>query len=177
MVCPHNWFCEVLFLRFSVQKLGFWGMIRLLRRGGVWEGKQGSICHFCVCLVLQYFGFQHIQMLGKKHHEKCHCHTPFRVPQILVKTRTRKQCPQMLAGKARPFLPIYRGGGYIFSFSGPKFPLRRRKVPVLRPMMVSLPFPLFYRHFSWFGVVKPRIHHLAFSGPKVAFSDSQITTF
>ena len=28
-----------------------------------------------------------------------------------------------------------------------------------------------------FGVLKPRIHHLSFSGPKMAFSSSQNTTF
>ena len=44
---------------------------------GVWEGKEGSICHFRVSLVFQCFlGFQDAQMLGKTAQEKCHCHTP-----------------------------------------------------------------------------------------------------
>ena len=49
----------------------------------------------------------------EKQHQKCHCHTPFCVPQILAKTRTWEQCPNMLAGKARgkwqigPILRIY----------------------------------------------------------------------
>ena len=33
------------------------------------------------------------------------------------------------------------------------------------------------RHFRWFGVLEPHIHHLSFSGPKMAFSSSQNTTF
>ena len=36
----------------------------------------------------------------EKQHEECHCHTPFSVPQMAVKTRTWEQCPHMLVGKS-----------------------------------------------------------------------------
>ena len=55
--------------------------------------------------------------------------------------------------------------------------------PNLRPMHVARPIvvltrPLSLRAFQgWFWVLKPQIHHLSFSGPKMAFSSSQNTTF
>ena len=61
------------------------------------------------------FGGPKIPRCWEKQHEKCHCYTPFCVPQMLVKTRTWEQCPHMLADKARgkwqidPILPIYMG--------------------------------------------------------------------
>ena len=54
----------------------------------MWEGKKGSICYFRVSLVLQCFGGPKISRCWEKQHEKCHCHTLFRMPQVLIKTRT-----------------------------------------------------------------------------------------
>ena len=65
-----------------------------------WEGKRGSICPFAFPLFYSILGFQDAQMLGKTA-PKVSLSNPFRVPQVLVNTRTWEQCPQMLAGKAR----------------------------------------------------------------------------
>ena len=67
---------------------------------------------FCVFPCFAVFGGPKISRDWEKQHKKCHCHTPFCVPQMLVKNRTWEQCPHMLAGKARgkwqidPILPI-----------------------------------------------------------------------
>ena len=66
--------------RASTQSEHYWGC--------VWGGKTGSICHFAFSLVLLWFGGSKIPRCWEKQHEKCHCHTPFCVPQMLVKTGT-----------------------------------------------------------------------------------------
>ena len=77
----------------------------------LWGGKTGSICHFPFPLVLQCFGVPRIPRCWEKQHEKCHCHTPFCVPQMLVKIRTWEQCPICWQAKHRendkstPFCP------------------------------------------------------------------------
>ena len=53
--------------------------------GFEWGGVRRVDLSFCVSLVLQYSGSQDTQMLGKKQHEKCHCHAPFCVPQSASK--------------------------------------------------------------------------------------------
>ena len=77
-----------------------WLMLVSRSRGASGGVKRGSICHFAFFLVLQCLGVSKYPDAGKTV-RKCHCHTPFCVPQKLVKTRTREHCPQMLAGKAR----------------------------------------------------------------------------
>ena len=77
--------------------------------GGV---KQGQFVILRFPLFCSVWGSK-IPRCWEKQHEKCHCHTRIRVPQVLVKTRTWEQCPHMLAGKARenwqidPVLPLY----------------------------------------------------------------------
>ena len=60
------------------------------------------------------FGGPKIPRCWEKLQERCHCHTPFSVPQnFQKKTRTWEQCPHILASKERekwqidPILPTY----------------------------------------------------------------------
>ena len=77
--------------------------------------KKGRFVILRVPLFYSIWGLK-IPRRWEKQHEKCHCHTPSCVPQMLAKVRTWEQCPQMLAGKTRakwqldPFLPIQGGG-------------------------------------------------------------------
>ena len=59
-------------------------------------------------------------------------------------------------------------------------------IETVRPIVVLLYFPLFYWHFSWlWGLRTPKFticlfqarHDLSFSGPTMAFSDSQTLRF
>ena len=52
-----------------------------------------------------------------------------------------------------------------------------RPIHVARPIVVLWRFPCFIGISGGFGVLEPRIHHLPFVGPKMAFSSSQTLRF
>ena len=60
----------------------------VLDEGGGGVGGQNRVdLSFCVFPCFAVFGGLKISRCWEKQHEKCHCHTPSCVPQMLVKTR------------------------------------------------------------------------------------------
>ena len=56
---------------------------KITSRDGCLLLKRGSVCHFCISLVLQYLGVpEHPEA------EKYHCHAPFCMPQKVAETWT-----------------------------------------------------------------------------------------
>ena len=67
-------------------------MLGFFRKGGVWGGKTGSICHFAFSLVLQCIGVSKYPDTGKSS-TKSVIVTPLFVPQMLEKLGLESSVP------------------------------------------------------------------------------------
>ena len=70
-----------------------------VKHGCLWQRnpcgrvKQGRVVILRFPLFYSIWRPSKIPKYSEKQHERCHCHTPFYVPHMLLKTRTWEQCP------------------------------------------------------------------------------------